>query len=376
MNKIAIIGSQQGDEAKSRMAHYFSSKHNYNWVVRFNGSSNAGHVVYRDGKKYVHHLLPSADYRNPNIKSFLSSGMVINLEELVKEIETFSQDFPHIGKTIYVDPDAFVILEKHITQDKEQNQHIGSTNKGVGPAYTDKIARKGTRIYNFLRDNSEITNKLIQLGVQFKSVLELKQEFINSSIIFEGAQSVLLDLNCSPDYPYVTCSDCTVSGIYSSGFHFLRLDEVYGIAKPYLTKVGNGNFPTEYFGDEAEQLRQRGNEYGSTTGRPRRCGALDLVSLKYAVEKGGITALILTKMDILNGQKTVKVCVDYGKPVYSPSDFIDIKPVYKEFPGWSNCKNIEELEEFIYSVSDFVGVPIHYISTGVGHNDVIINPYY
>lgn len=366
---IAVLDSQWGDCGKGRIAHYFSPQ--FDWLVRQNGSSNSGHVVYRDGKKYTHHLLPSVDYRNPNTKSFLSHGMVINLEELLSEILEFEKDFSGMAKTIYVDPDTFVITKDHIERDQINNKNTTSTGKGVQPAYTDKMARCGVRIYDYIRDNSEIITKLKDLGINFTPILSLKSVFEKSSLCFEGAQSVLLDINAGPNYPYVTSSDCTVSGIYAAGFNFITLDKVYGCQKPYLTKVGVGNMPTEYFGDEAEILRKLGNEFGNTTGRARRIGALDLVATKYAINKGGLSHIIINKMDILNGFETVKVCHSYGKEVFSPSDFINIKPEYINLPGWKDSKNIEQTKYFLQYIEEKLECEIDFISTGVNDEDII-----
>lgn len=368
IKNAAVLDVQWGDCGKGRIAHWLSP--NFDWCVRQNGSSNSGHVVYRDDKKYTHHLLPSADYRCKYLKSFLSSGMVINLEELLEEILLFEQDFPGIAKSIYVDPDAFVITPEHIQEDREKNKHIQSTGKGVQPAYTDKVARKGTRIYHYIRDNAEIIKKLKELGVNFTPVLQIKSVLEKSSILFEGAQSVLLDINAGPDYPYVTSSDCTVSGIYSSGFNFVKLDKVYGCMKPYLTKVGAGYMPTEIDDDYADMLRKRGNEFGNTTGRPRRIGVLDLAATKYAIQKGGIDSLIITKMDIMDGLGSIKVCHSYGKDVFSPSDFVDLRPEYNNISGWTDSKNIKELKPFISYIETLTSTRVELISTGVTDSDL------
>lgn len=368
MKKIAVLDNSWGDCGKGRVVHFLSK--NYDWACRTQGSSNSGHVIYHKGKKYTHNLLPSVNYDYPT-KSFLASGMVINLNELLTEINSFRQDFPDIGSSIYVDQDAFIITEEHVAFDKQNNKHIGSTGKGVQPAYTDKVARKGTRIYNLINDNAEIISALKNTGVTFTSLMKFREEFSNSSIIFEGAQSILLDINCGPNYPYVTSSDCTVSSIYSAGFNFIKLDKVYGCMKPYLTKVGEGVFPTEYFGSEAEKLRNLGGEFGAVTKRPRRCGALDLPALKYASIRGGIDSLIITKMDILNGEKTIKVCNSYGKELFSPADFISVNPEYIYLSGWADSKNSTETDEFINYVSNYIQMPIEYISTGVSDQDMI-----
>jgi adenylosuccinate synthase len=381
MANVAIIGSSWGDEGKGRITHFFS-KH-FEWVIRFNGGANAGHTIYRsfsNGQKlkYVHNLLPSFDWRLPDTKCFLAQGMVIDLDQLYTEIMKVEEDraftcqhkFGDIAKRIYVDPDAFVVLPEHKKEDVETNGYIGSTNKGIGPAYKSKIARKGTRIKDLLKTNNEITSVLQEAGVQFKHILELKREFMKTDLLFEGAQGVMIDINHGA-YPYVSCSDATIAGIYTSGFNFIRLDNVYGVAKAYLTKVGEGPFPTEIHGEEAEFLRKAGNEYGATTGRPRRIGWFDLPATKYACEKGGIQNLIITKLDILDGMERVKICAAYDKIPVCPSDFFDTNVQLISLPGWKNSKNKDEVAPFIDYISNFSGCAVKYISTGIDDSDIL-----
>ena len=372
MSKIAIIGGQFGDEAKSRVGHLLSRRADY--ICRFGGSGNCGHTIYVDGKKYVHHLVPSVDFKYSQAKGFLGSGMVINLFDLRDELHKLEQDFPEVSRRIIVDPDAFVVTQAHIDEDKAKNGHIGSTNKGVGPAYAGKIARRGLRIKELLskkNEYSEVLSDLDKMGVTFRHSISLANEFNKSRIIFEGAQSVMLDINHGT-YPFVTSSDCTVSGIYSSGFNFIRIDRAIGVVKCYSTRVGNGPFPTELEGQEAEDLRAKGNEIGATTGRPRRVGWMDLPQLRYAVLKGGITELAITKLDILNGMKSIPVCSEYhdGAPM-SGSDFFDRKPHYVNLPGWKDASSLDKnVMNFISYVENAVGVPVDFISTGVGPKDL------
>lgn len=375
---IAILGSMWGDEGKGAITHHMSK--DYDWVVRFGGGANAGHTIYRDGVKYVHNLLPSVDFRHKKVKSYLGAGMVIDLEKLLQEVKDADKHYPGVGKTIYVDKDAFLVQDKHKEEDKATNSHIGSTNRGIGPAYKDKVGRSGIRIGDLLSNAmagkyedyanliSDLYN-LVSFGVTFTNVMSMEEEFKNSNILFEGAQGILLDINHGI-YPYVSSSDCCASGIVSSGFGFVKIAKVYGVAKAYTTKVGAGPFPTEYEGKEAEELRERGHEYGATTGRPRRVGALDLPALKYACKKGGITDLIITKFDILDGLKEVKVCTSYQKNPVSSSDFFTAEPVYSNIKGWS-AKNKDELEEFINMIASLTGVDIRYISWGTDPKDII-----
>jgi adenylosuccinate synthase len=371
---IAILGAVWGDEGKGAITHHMSK--DYDWVVRFGGGANAGHTIYRDGVKYVHNLLPSVDYRHKHIKSYLGAGMVIDLEKLRDEVLEAEKHYPEVAATIYVDKDAFLVTSKHKEEDIATNSHIGSTNRGIGPAYKDKVGRSGYRVGDIRSGRFEgyipylyLVEQLSAMGVHFTYVMEMEEEFKTSNILFEGAQGVLLDINHGI-YPYVSSSDCCVSGIVSSGFGFVYINRIYGVAKAYTTKVGAGPFPTEYEGKEAEELRERGHEYGATTGRPRRVGALDLPALKYACKKGGITDLIVTKFDILDGLKEVKVCTSYNKPPTSSSDFFTAEPIYSNIKGWS-AKNKNELEEFIEMIASQTGVDVRYISWGTDPKDII-----
>lgn len=390
MANIAILGAMWGDEGKGHITHHLSKK--YDWVIRFNGGANAGHTIYRDGKKYVHNLLPSVDFRVPQVKSYLGAGMVIDLEKLVQEVYEADDAFPGVGKRIYVDKNAFIVESKHKAEDKAKNAHIGSTNRGIGPAYMSKVGREGVRIGDLFAAGSDpyygdFMYQLVGRGVNFVNLLQVRDEMSRGNLLYEGAQGVLLDINHGI-YPYVSCSDCTVGGIYSSGFHFAPPTKVYGVAKCYTTKVGEGPFPTELQGDEAEELRKRGNEYGATTGRPRRVGWLDLPALEYACKVSGITDLILTKFDILMGMEKVPLCILYDKPPKSPSAFFDVTPQYVTMKGWNTVDQYSrmfgedeyavegvdysgELYDFIRQVEKSVGCQVRYISKGTEPKDII-----
>lgn len=369
MANIAILGAMWGDEGKGHITHRLSR--DYDWVIRFNGGANAGHTIYRDGKKFVHNLLPSVDFRYSNIKAYLGSGMVIDLEKLKDEVVEANKTYPGVGKRIFIDKDAFLVEEKHKEEDKQTNGHIGSTNRGIGPAYKDKISRAGKRVGDPVLPGSIYDTKieLMKLGVTFTSVLEMEDNFKASNLLFEGAQGILLDINHGI-YPYVSCSDATIGGIIASGFAFAKLDKVYGVAKCYTTKVGEGPFPTELHGEEADDLRKMGNEFGATTGRPRRVGWLDLPALTYACKKGGITHLILTKFDILNGMPKVPVCLMYKKTPTSPADFFNAQPMTTEVKGWSDAKDRVQLKDFIRLVEMFTKRPVEIISCGTDEQDI------
>jgi adenylosuccinate synthase len=368
---IAILGSMFGDEGKGHITHHMSR--HYDWVIRFSGGANAGHTIYRDGVKYVHNLMPSFDWRSYGTKAYLGSGMVIDLEQLYKEVTALWIKNPAYSGRVYVDPDAFLVLPGHKEEDKSTNGHIGSTNRGIGPAYKDKISRQGTRLRDIMdgaTESRQWIEEMKKMRVQFKSSLELQSEMEKSNLLFEGAQGILLDINHGI-YPYVSCGDAGLAGIHNSGFGFAQLNYVYGVAKCYTTKVGEGPFPTELHGKEAEDLRQCGNEYGATTGRPRRVGWLDLPALRYACQKGNINRLILTKFDILDGMDVVPVCTNYDKAPICSSDFFEAKPNYKNFKGWSDSKDISQLKSFISEVEHYSGVEVSHISRGIDDKDII-----
>lgn len=366
MNAL-VMGISYGDESKGSTVHRFSN--DYDWVVRFSGGNNCGHTIYRDGIKFVHNLLPSVDYRNGKTKSYLGSGMVIHLESLLAEILRAEEVYPGIAKTIYVDADAFLVEQCDIDEDQSNKSSIGSTGKGIGPAYKRKIGRTGTRLKSQL--GSPIVSRLQSLGVNFVHVLQMRDEFLRSKILFEGAQGLLLDINHGT-YPFVSCGDSTLAGVHASGFGFVKIDKIYGVAKAYTTRVGEGPFPTEYFGDEAENLRRLGKEYGATTGRPRRVGSIDLPALKYACLKSNVTNLIITKFDVLNGQSKVKMCTSYQTEPVCGDDFFTAKPNYIEMNGWKDASTSpKELHEFIMKIEDSTGLLVDHISFGVDEDQFV-----
>lgn len=364
--KLAIVGAQVGDEGKGRVVHHISTQ--YRYICRTSGSENCGHSVWVEGKKLVYHYLPSIDFRSTNTIGYLGAGMVINPANLLAEIKGFLPLYPNAAKQIIIDPYCFLIDQRHVDEDKAKNQHIGTTNKGVGPAYTEKIGRKGKRIIDLENDSS--IEEMKSLGVKFIPSYSMLDSFKNNNVLFEGAQGVLLDVN-NGTYPFVTSTDCLPTSLGSSGFASIKVDEVLGVAKPYVTKVGTGPFPTEFFGEEAGVLVAAGNEFGSTTGRKRRVGALDLVALKYAVEVAGITQLCLTKLDVLDGIDRIKVAVAYRNPLKGPQDFFTAEPIYEEIKGWERAKDFgKELTSLISMIQMVVGVPVTAVSYGVSERDI------
>jgi adenylosuccinate synthase len=401
MEKMAIVGAQWGDEGKGKVVNYFSK--DFEWTVRFSGGANAGHTIYYKNKKYVNHLLPSIDILSGS-KGFLGAGMVIDIEQLVKEFECLEKDFPGISSRFYIDPEAFVVLpwnkEEDFLLEKMRKNKIGTTGKGIGPAYTDKVSRQGIKLYYIfdnkllkerleeiyylksslygkkLKDSSKkiyeyliaLKERLNKLNVNFVGAIDMLKVFKNSKVLFEGAQGVMLDLDFGT-YPYVTSGSCMAHGVSSVGFSTFELDEVYGVLKAYTTRVGEGPFPTELNDNTGKKIRVAGDEFGATTNRPRRIGWLDLPALRYAKIRSGITSFIITKADILNGFDEIKICVKYKigdeeKEIPSSSyDFFKAEPIYETLKGWPETNHINFLK-YITFIEKHTGIKIKYISYG------------
>ncbi|MBO8160351.1 MAG: adenylosuccinate synthase [Thermosipho sp. (in: Bacteria)] len=388
--RTAIIGLQWGDEGKGKVVAYFSQF--YDCVVRYSGGSNAGHTIeYKDGAKIVNHLLPSF-YKGKDMELIISSGVVVDLEVLAKEIEEVKRICSKFPK-LMISNLAHVVFPYHKLLDEKIDREtgIGTTRRGIGPAYVDKINRIGVRLADF--ENLDIFYNKIEVlktfyqkiyGIEVEignihdyynkiapyvvSQLEIIDNLKNKKVLFEGTQGVLLDLDMGT-YPYVTGSNCSVTGIQNGLGFPVQIDKSIGVFKAYQTRVGNGPFPTELFGSEADFLRKKGKEYGATTGRPRRVGWLDLVLLKYAVTISGVDELVITKGDILNNIEKIPVCVAYeisGRKkdcINNIDEIVDAKPIYKYLNGW-NSINDKTFLEFLKFIEDYLGVKIKYISYG------------
>jgi adenylosuccinate synthase len=402
MKRLAIVGAQWGDEGKGKVVNYFAK--DYEWIVRFSGGANAGHTIYVDGKKYVNHILPSIS-PDTDSKAFLGAGMVIDLEQMIKEIEIIEQDYPGFSSRIHIDREVFLVLPWHKQEDaiieSWRNNPIGTTKKGIGPAYTDKVSREGIKFYHLLDEemlmerlkNSyqlkmkmfneqlemdyknvfeylvHLRKKLEQMNVNIASAVDMADVFRNTTVLFEGAQGVLLDLDFGT-YPFVTSGSCMAHGVSAVGFSTFELDSVMGVLKAYTTRVGEGPYPTEETDlEKAEALREKGNEYGATTGRPRKVGWLDLPALRYAKIRSGLTEFVITKADVLNGMDEIKICTAYdvnGKIKDIPSssyDFFVAKPVYETLKGWPNTQHINFLKYMTF-IEEKTGVKINHISYG------------
>lgn len=399
--KRVVVGLQWGDEGKGKIVTYLSRYHDI--VVRYSGGSNAGHTVVYPGKKIIHHLIPSADLRR-NVKMYIAQGVVVDPSVLLNEINEMEEMFKGSKKNLFISKQAHLVLPFHKEIDKvlDENLDIGTTRRGIGPSYIDKVARIGIRIedledreklLNKLNKNSFLKEKVFGLKINVEKILkdllyffekvsenvidtlDFKKISKESSILFEGTQGVLLDLDAGT-YPFVTSANCSTPGVQTGIGFPMKIDEVVGVFKAYATRVGKGPFPTEDIGKIGEVLRERGKEYGATTGRPRRCGWLDLPLLRYAIELSETNVLALTKADVLSGMDKIKVCVSYrinGKTVDTPSSLKNLEnaePVYKEIPGWKNL-NTKEFNVFLDFIEKEVGCKIKYVSTGPGIDETI-----
>ena len=399
MKNISIIGLQWGDEGKGKIVDYLSK--DYKIIVRFQGGPNAGHTVYVNNKKYIFHQLPSGLIWG-NKKGIISSGVVLDLETLKKEIEQIKD----IDFKLIIDYRTNIILPYHKLEDEleEKLGGIGSTKKGISQAYRDKFARIGIRVFDILDENRlrkaliknyEFNKHLLKSKfnfeiMPFEEVYEYLLSYKNfikefsgdaqieilkekKGILFEGAQGTLLDITFGT-YPYVTSSNTITSSIgVGCGIPLNLIEEHIGVFKAYTTRVGNGPFPTELNDEIGNYLREKGNEYGSTTGRPRRCGWLDLVLLKYAIDINGINKIILTKIDVLFGLKEIKLCVAYeynGKIIDFPPiyDLENVKPIYKNLKGFDN---LNEANHYIEFIENYLNMKISYISYGFERASII-----
>ncbi|WP_156783547.1 adenylosuccinate synthase [Caminibacter mediatlanticus] len=408
-----VVGLQWGDEGKGKIVDLIAK--NYDIVIRSQGGHNAGHTVVVDSKKYALHLLPSG-VLNPNAINVIANGVVVYPPQLIKEIEEFDKD---IKNKLIISDKAHMILDHHIAIDRAREKlrgknAIGTTGRGIGPAYADKIARVGVRMGE-LKNIEKLLEKLNHyyemnkgyfeyLGVEIPKIEELKKELeywqeelgdliadttkflwdnFDKNMLLEGAQATLLDIDHGT-YPYVTSSNTIASGaLTGSGIPPKRLNKVIGIAKAYTTRVGNGPFPTEEISSLGDKIRENGAEFGTTTGRPRRCGWFDLVACKYAVTINGCDEVAIMKLDVLDGFDEVKICVAYQKNSeiidYFPSDLEDVEPIYERLRGWDKTAGItkwdnlpENAKKYIEFIEDKIKTKIKYISTGPDRDSTII----
>jgi adenylosuccinate synthase len=409
-----LLGLQWGDEGKGKIVDVLAP--DYKVVARFQGGPNAGHTLEFDGKKHVLHQIPSGIFRNDCI-NIIGNGVVLDPIIFKKEIDGLKDYNIDFKKNLFISKKTSIIIPTHRILDAAYEQakgkeKIGSTLKGIGPTYSDKIARQGLRLgdvlsvnfkekyeklkashkqilgfYNYEHDITEAEKEFFAALEFIKTFNLVDSEYLihdeltrkGTKILAEGAQGSLLDVDFG-SYPFVTSSSTTAAGVCSGlGVAPSKIGEVYGIFKAYCTRVGSGPFATELFDEVGEQMRKEGNEFGSTTGRPRRCGWMDLPALKYTIMLNGVTQLIMMKVDVLNIFDEIKVCTAYELPDGTLTDHmpfevvdIEIKPVYKTFKGWnSSLKDITdyknmpaELKEYTAFLEKEAGVPITYVSTG------------
>jgi len=420
---VVVLGTQWGDEGKGKIVDLLTE--NVAAVVRFQGGHNAGHTLVIGGEKTVLHLIPSGVLRE-GVLCLIGNGVVLSPEALLKEMGALESRGVPVRERLRISPACALILPYHSALDLAREQargdrKIGTTGRGIGPAYEDKVARRGLRLGD-LRDPARFEARLREVMEYHNFVLTqyYHQEAIDVArtledalrmgetlkpmmadvpamlhqyrmegkrILFEGAQGALLDIDHGT-YPYVTSSNTTTGGTATgSGFGPLYLDYVLGITKAYTTRVGSGPFPTELFDEVGARIAQRGHEFGSTTGRPRRCGWFDAVSLREVVRINSVSGLCITKLDVLDGLETINMCIGYedssGQIVGTPrdaADFESLVPVYETVSGWSEStlgvQHWEQLppnaRRYIERIAELVGVGIDIVSTGPDRNETII----
>ncbi|GAP65424.1 adenylosuccinate synthase [Mizugakiibacter sediminis] len=420
---VVILGAQWGDEGKGKIVDLLTER--VGAVARFQGGHNAGHTLVIGGKKTVLHLIPSGILR-PGVQCLIGNGVVLSPAALKQEIEELEGQGVEVRSRLKISPATPLIMPYHIALDQAREKAsgakaIGTTGRGIGPAYEDKAARRGVRVADLmyphelpekLREvldyhNFVLTHWLKAEPVDYEKTLDealAYGEYLNpmiadvatllhearqtgQHILYEGAQGALLDVDHGT-YPYVTSSNTTVGGaLAGTGVGACDIDYVLGICKAYATRVGGGPFPTELDDEMGELLRKRGAEFGASTGRPRRCGWIDLVALKRAVQINAISGLAITKLDVLDGLPSIKVCIAYeyrGKRrELAPLDaagWAECKPVYLEFPGWeeptSGVRDWNKLpaaaRAYLRAVEELSGCPLAIVATGADRDDTIV----
>ena len=421
-NVDLLVGAQWGDEGKGKVVDMLGS--DVDVFVRFQGGANAGHTVISEGQKVVFHLLPSG-MLYPGKVCVLGNGLVIDPEQFLLETSELFQRGQDRARLV-VSPHAHVVMPYHRMLDKLQEEargkghKIGTTGRGIGPCYVDKYSRSGLRVEDLLNadilreklmyileEKNQIFTKLYnQNPLPFEEIYEparkwgealapyvgdtraLLRKAVDEGqhILLEGAQAALLDIDHGT-YPYVTSSSTSASGAFTgTGLAPNDLTRVIAVVKAYTTRVGEGPFPTEDFGEDGEKLRANGGEFGATTGRPRRCGWLDIPALKYSMELNGANVIALTKLDVLTGMEGIKVCTEYernGEKIStwpnSTETLSELKPVYEILPSWNdditNCKSFDELPEnakaYVKYIEDKLNTPVALIGVGADRNQTI-----
>ena len=425
MSTLVVVGSQWGDEGKGKITDLLSEEADI--IVRYQGGSNAGHTVVKGNKQFIFHLVPSG-ILHKGAKCLIGNGVVIDPESLLQEIENLKIKNIEIDDNLYIDFKAHVVLPYHKALDevkemKRGKDKIGTTKRGIGPAYTDKIARTGIRMIdlidekflpkkleNNLNEKATIFEKLYGLKIsnqEKKDILKKYREYgqllkkyvtdvslylnqainENKKILFEGAQGTLLDVDHGT-FPYVTSSNPIAGGAcIGTGVGPTKIDRVMGITKAYTTRVGRGPFPTEMQGELEEYTRQKGGEFGATTGRPRRCGWFDAILVNYSVRINGMDSMVLTKIDVLSDFEKIKICTSYKYNEKIIKDFpVNLEtlqnciPVYEEMEGWkgdisqiTKYVNLpQQLKDYVIRIEELVKTKVVIVSVGPKRSQTII----
>jgi adenylosuccinate synthase len=417
---VVVIGTQWGDEGKGKVVDLLTE--HVAVVARFQGGHNAGHTLVIDGEKTVLHVIPSGILRS-DVRCVIGNGVVLSLPDLLAEVRGLEARGVPVRERLYISPACPLILPSHVALDKARekargNDPIGTTGRGIGPAYEDKVARRGLRVgdladekrfamlleqllhyHNFTLtqyfgeegvDAGKVLDDTLAMGREIRPMVHdvvgllHREREKGSNLLFEGAQGALLDIDLGT-YPFVTSSNTTAGGTaVGSGFGPRYLDYILGITKAYATRVGSGPFPTELFDETGRRLGERGAEFGATTGRPRRCGWFDAVALEQVVRINSLSGLCLTKLDVLDGLETIRICVGYdGVDPDQPLDggsWDRIRPRYRDLPGWSEstagARTLEALpanaRAYVACIEEVTGVPVDMISTGPDRNETIV----
>ena len=418
-NVNVVLGAFYGDEGKGKVIDYLSG--NAKYAVRFSGGNNAGHQVEVNGVKFAFHLLPSG-ILNKDTKAIIGNGVVVDPKVLIEEINNL-KSYGYSCDNLYISEKAHVIFPYHIALDAMQEDirenKIGTTKRGIGPAYCDKFERSGIRMEDFISRNFKellkvnVKNKntilkaykhdklnFNEIYKEYKEYAKILKPYVcdtttmlhkaikkNENILCEGAQATLLDIDFG-SYPYVTSSNPTIGGVSTgTGIGARYINEVYGVIKAYSSRVGEGPYVTELLDETGDKIRELGHEYGTTTKRPRRCGWLDLVALNYAIRINGMTAIAMNHLDTVDKLDKIKICVAYeykGKKTEyfrTNMDFLkNSKPIYEEFEGnfgdISKCKTFDELPEnakkFVNRIEELTDTPIKFIGTGAARENIIV----
>ena len=420
---VVVVGTQWGDEGKGKIVDLLTERAAA--VVRFQGGHNAGHTLVIDGVKTVLHVIPSGILR-PGVQCLIGNGVVLAPQPMLEEIRDLESKGVPVRDRLRISPACPLILPYHVALDAARerslgDQRIGTTGRGIGPAYEDKVARRGVRLgdlfywqqfssklaevmayHNFMLEHyhraapvdfsetlegmREIADELLPMVADVGPLLhELRDA--GKNILFEGAQGSMLDIDLGT-YPFVTSSNTTAGGAaFGSGFGPRYLDYILGTTKAYATRVGSGPFPTELFDDVGRRLGKQGNEFGATTGRARRCGWFDAVAIKQVVQINSLSGLCLSKLDVLDGLPVIRICVGYQdasgapvKPRFDSEYYSEIRPVYEDLPGWTEstagARTLGDLppaaRDYIARIEQAVGAPIAAISTGPDREETII----